>query len=139
MPTVLIVDDDEDTRLLIAMSLARMSGWRVLPASNGWEAIQVAASATPDAVLLDLVMPGMDGIATFAALQNDAATRLIPVVVLTAYRSVGPTQAVDDLGFAGVLRKPFSTRALPRQVAAILGWEPPTKLQSSTADLTARA
>lgn len=130
MPTVLVVDDDEDNLLLIAVSLERMAEWRILRASNGWDAIKLARSASPDAILLDLIMPGLDGVTTFEALQSDLATQSIPVILLTAMPRVGSAQVWDDLDFAGVVTKPFSAKSLPTRVAAILGWAPPAELQS---------
>jgi CheY-like chemotaxis protein len=125
MPTVLVVDDDDDVRMVTCLSLSKVGGWDVLEASRGREAIEVAHSARPDAILLDLMMPEMDGITTFGHLQDDPATRDIPVVLLTAKSHVGPTQPWDGLAVAGVLAKPFSPMELPRDVAALLGWSPP--------------
>ncbi|ANH38641.1 Transcriptional regulatory protein SrrA [Nocardioides dokdonensis FR1436] len=123
MPTVLIVDDDDDVRMVTSLSLSRVGGWDVLEASRGREAIDLARAAQPDAILLDLMMPEMDGITAFGLLQEDAATRHIPVILLTAKSRVGATQPWDGLAVAGVLAKPFSPMQLPGDVAALLGWE----------------
>ena len=125
MPTVLVVDDDDDVRMVTTISLRQVGGWDVIEASRGREAIELARTAQPDAVLLDLMMPDMDGITTFGLLQDDDATRHIPVVLLTAKSRVGPTQPWDGLAVAGVLSKPFSPMALPGDVAGLLGWEAP--------------
>ncbi len=126
MPTVLVVDDDEDVREVTSISLSRVGGWNVLEASRGREAIEIARTQQPDAILLDLMMPDMDGITTFGHLQDDPTTRDIAVILLTAKSRVGPVQPWDGLPFAGVLSKPFSPMDLPAQVAEILGWEPST-------------
>ncbi len=122
MPTVLVVDDDEDVRVVTAISLSRVGGWTVLEAARGQEGIEIARAEQPDAILLDLMMPDMDGITTFGHLQDDPRTRDIPVVLLTAKSRVGPQQPWDGLDVAGVLAKPFSPMELPGQVAALLGW-----------------
>lgn len=123
MSTVLVVDDDDDVRMVTCISLSKVGGWEVIEASRGREAVDLALSAQPDAILLDLMMPDMDGITTFALLQDDPATRDIPVILLTAKSRVGPTQPWDGLAVAGVLAKPFSPMELPRDVAALLGWD----------------
>lgn len=125
MPTVLVVDDDDDVRMVTSLSLSRVGGWDVLEASRGREAIELARVAQPDAILLDLMMPDMDGITTFALLQDDAATRHIQVILFTAKSRVGPTQPWDGLAVAGVLAKPFSPMELAGDVAALLGWDAP--------------
>src|SRR4051794_33815820 len=81
--TVLIVDDEEDIRELARISLERVGGLRVLTASSGEEGIVLAGSELPDAILLDAMMPGMDGPETLERLKADAATASIPVVFLT--------------------------------------------------------
>ncbi len=123
MATVLVVDDDDDVRVVTSMSLSRVGGWTVLEASRGREAIEIARTEQPDAILLDLMMPDMDGITTFGLLQDDPATRDIAVILLTAKSRVGPRQPWDGLAVAGVLSKPFSPMDLPAQVADLLGWE----------------
>lgn len=120
---VLVVDDVEDLIDLARMSLEMFGGHRVLTARSGPEAIAVAAAEHPDAILLDMMMPGMDGPDTLAVLRADAATRDIPVVFLTANALEEAVEKLMALGAAGVVIKPFSARALPGQVAALLGWD----------------
>lgn len=127
MPTVLVVDDDDDVREVTVVSLRHVGGWDVLEASRGQQALDVARVARPDAILLDLMMPDMDGLTTFARLQEDEATRGIAVILLTAKSRVGPVQPWDGLGVVGVLSKPFSPMTLPREIAAMLGWDPPQR------------
>ncbi len=122
-PTVLVVDDDDSVREVTQMALELVAKWRVLPATGGEAAIALAQEHRPDAVLLDLMMPVVDGRATFHALRADERTRDIPVILLTAKLQVGETQAWDDLAVAGVISKPFSPMTLGAEVAAMLGWE----------------
>lgn len=120
---VLVVDDDEDVRELITMSMSDVGGWTVLEASSGREAIEIAALHRPTAIMLDVTMPGFDGIATFTALQERPETAAIPVVLLTASQRVGP-QAWDGLALTGVLTKPFDPLTLPARIDALLASRP---------------
>jgi CheY-like chemotaxis protein len=113
---ILIIDDSNLILALARMGLQTTAGWDVLAASSGPDGLAQAASARPDAVLLDLVMPEMDGAATLAALRRDAATREIPVILLSGREDDA------DLAVAGKIAKPFDPAALAGQVSAILGW-----------------
>lgn len=125
-PTVLVVDDDDSVRIITELALEKVAGWNVISASGGAQAVELAAQHQPDAVLLDLMMPGMDGRATFLALRAQESTRDLPVVLLTAKLQVGGgPQIWDDLDVAGVIAKPFSPRSLGAEVAAMLGWDAP--------------
>jgi CheY-like chemotaxis protein len=125
-PTVLVVDDDDSVRIITELALEKVAGWHVISASGGAEAVELATQHHPDAVLLDLMMPDMDGRATFLALRAQEATSAIPVVLLTAKLQVGGgPQIWDDLAVAGVIAKPFSPRTLGAEVAAMLGWDAP--------------
>jgi CheY-like chemotaxis protein len=119
---VLIIDDEEDIRAVAALSLETVAGWEVAMASSGAQGVARAESLQPDAILLDVMMPGMDGRATFAALKKNPQTTKIPVVLLTAKAQQGERQQLAALGVAGVLVKPFDPLTLPREIAAILGW-----------------
>ncbi|MCC6524043.1 MAG: response regulator [Polyangiaceae bacterium] len=119
MRTVLIIDDEGDIRTVVAMSLEHVGGYRVLQAASGEEGLAVALRERPDLVMLDLMMPGMDGRATFEALRADARTRAIPVVLVTARRHRRELEGYLALGFAGVVVKPFDPMSLPGEVARI--------------------
>jgi CheY-like chemotaxis protein len=121
-PTVLVVDDDDSIREITQMALEVVAGWRVIVAAGGAVALELAREHRPDAVLLDLMMPVVDGRATFLGLQADESTRDIPVVLLTAKLQVSGPQVWDDLAVAGVISKPFSPMSLAGEVSAMLGW-----------------
>ena len=119
---VLIIDDDDDIRQVAALSLETVAGWDVYVASSGAEGIGRAASEKPDAILLDVMMPAMDGPTTFLELQKRKETAGIPVVLLTA-KVQGPDQRrFASLGVAAVLLKPFDPLTLSRQICDALGW-----------------
>ncbi len=124
-PTVLVVDDDDAIREITQVALELVAGWTVLIAGGGAEALTQAAEHHPDAVLLDLMMPDMDGLTTFRHLQADPATRDVPVILVTAKAQVGDRQAWDGLPVAGVIAKPFDPMTLAADVAALLGWPAP--------------
>ena len=119
---VLVVDDEDHIREVAGVSLEAIGGWRVIAASSGLEAIEKAADERPDAILLDVMMPGMDGPTTFERLQGDDVTREIPVILLTAKVQAADRRRFDDLGVAAVLSKPFDPMTLPDQVSGVLGW-----------------
>jgi CheY-like chemotaxis protein len=121
---VLVVDDEDDIREVAQLSLEMTAGWDVRTASSGAQALERARAERPDAILLDVMMPGMDGPTTFAALQADEATRDIPVILLTAKVQAADRRRFEDLGVAAVLSKPFDPMELAGQVAAALGWAP---------------
>jgi CheY-like chemotaxis protein len=118
---ILIVDDDDDIRRIATLSLARLGGMEVLEASSGADAVALAASEKPDAILLDVMMPGMDGPATLEKLKAQPETGTIPVVFLTAKAMTSEIERLRSLGAAGVLTKPFDPVALPGLVRALVG------------------
>jgi two-component system alkaline phosphatase synthesis response regulator PhoP len=119
---VLLVDDEDDIRLVAQACLERLAGWRVLAASSGREAIELARANRPDAILLDVMMPEMDGPTTLGHLRADPATSAVPVVFLTAKAQAGDRAALEALGASAILTKPFDPLALAAEISAALGW-----------------
>jgi DNA-binding response OmpR family regulator len=117
---ILIVDDDPDIRFIARLSLARVGGMDVIEADCGAEAVRKAGEEQPDVILLDMMMPVMDGTATLQALRAQAVTARIPVVFLTAKTVAAEVERMRALGAVGVLTKPFDPRALPEDVRALL-------------------
>jgi len=120
---IMVVDDEDDIREVATMSLEAVGGYKVISASSGTDAVALAAAERPDAILLDVMMPEMDGPTTFRALRADARTVDIPVVLLTAKVQAEDRQSFVALGVAAVLTKPFDPMQLSRQVADALGWD----------------
>jgi CheY-like chemotaxis protein len=117
---ILLVDDEDDIREVATISMQAVGGWEVLSARSGTEAIEKALAEQPDAILLDVMMPDLDGPTTFRRLQEDPRTRDIPVILLTANAQAADRRSFEELGVTGVLNKPFDPMALPEQVAELL-------------------
>ena len=122
---ILIVDDEEDIRLVSRLAVGRVGGWDVLVASSGPEAVELAARERPDLILLDVMMPGTDGPETLSLLRARAETAEIPIVFLTAKVQQREVERYLALGALGVIRKPFDPLALPDEIRRIAGAEAP--------------
>jgi CheY-like chemotaxis protein len=120
---ILLVDDDDAIREMTQMALETVGGWQVVAADSGARCLAMAAEHRPDAILLDVMMPGMDGPTTFVHLQEDESTRSIPVILLTAKVLVGERQLWDDLSISGVIPKPFNPMTLSQEVSSLIGWD----------------
>ena len=120
---ILIIDDEEDIRQVAALSLETVAGWEIMTASSGAEGIRRAAAEKPDAILLDVMMPEMDGPTTFGELQKNPAAAGIPVVLLTAKVQGADQRRFASLGVAAVLFKPFDPLTLAQQISDALGWK----------------
>ncbi|MFZ4728039.1 MAG: response regulator [Pseudanabaena sp.] len=119
---ILIVDDEECIQTVVKFGVQMLVDWEVLIASSGLQGLKTACDQKPDAILLDVMMPDMDGIATFKALQADPQTTEIPVIFLTAKAQTSERRQFDDLGVSGVITKPFNSLDLPYLIAKILDW-----------------
>ena len=117
---VVLVDDDPDIRAIGEMSLRDVGGWEVVCVSDGFAALEAAASERPDCILLDVMMPELDGPGTFARLQQDEQCRSIPVVFMTAKAQPHELRGYTELGAAGVIAKPFDPITLPDQIRSLL-------------------
>ena len=120
--TILVIDDDDDIREIAQLTLEMGGPWAVLTAASGTDGMHIATTSPPDAILLDVMMPGLDGPATLALLRGDHRTSGIPVIFLTAKARPAERDRLMSLGVAGVLAKPFDPLELPAQIAALLGW-----------------
>jgi CheY-like chemotaxis protein len=125
MRRILIIDDEDDIREVAALSLEATAGWEILTADSGAAGIRAAANSSPqlDAILMDVMMPGMDGPTTFRMMQQDPAIANIPVLLLTAKVQGVDQRRFAGLGVAGVLFKPFDPLSLATQISDSLGWK----------------
>ncbi|MGA2652753.1 MAG: response regulator [Terracidiphilus sp.] len=120
---ILIIDDEDDIREVAALSLETVAGWDVVTANSGSQGLLRAVEHQPDAVLLDVMMPGMDGPTTFRELRKNPATARIPVILLTAKVQSNDQRRFADLGVNAILFKPFDPLTLAQQISDALGWE----------------
>ena len=119
---ILVVDDEDDVREVTSLSLELIKGWQVRTCSCGEEAIRAAAEELPDAIVLDVMMPGLDGPATLEALRRDARTSAIPVIFVTAKAQPAEKRRLSELSVRGVIAKPFDPLTLAHQIAELLSW-----------------
>ena len=117
--TVLLAEDEPDVRLIARLSLKK-SGFTVITAGNGLEALERVVEARPDVILLDWMMPEMDGFETCKRLKADPLTQAIPVIFLTAKVQENEVSKALALGAAGCIGKPFDAMTLGQQVLAIV-------------------
>ena len=117
---VLLIDDDPDIRKIGALALASIGGFEVEFAGSGPEGVSAAAAGTPDVVLLDRMMPGMDGVETLNALRQLPALAATPVVFFTAKVQRAEVEQLVALGALGVIGKPFDPITLATQLRALL-------------------
>ena len=117
---VLCVEDDPDIRALVELSLATVGGLRVTSCGSGQEALELFAASRPDVVLLDVMMPGMDGIETFHRLAR-ATDGVPPVVFMTAKVQPREVERYLALGALGVIAKPFDPMTLAADLRRLCG------------------
>ncbi|VXD22676.1 response regulator [Planktothrix paucivesiculata] len=119
---ILFIDDEFHIRQVVKACLESLGGWNVLLAASGQEGLSKAVSEQPDAILLDVMMPEMDGLVLLQKLQTNSVTQSIPVVFLTARQSLTEPQRFQALGVKGAIAKPFNSMTLVPQIANALGW-----------------
>lgn len=117
---VLVIDDEEDIRVLVTVILEMDGAFRVSAADSGEAGVDYARRERPDGILLDYSMPGTDGPATFAKLRADELTKEIPVIFLTGKAHGASRSAVEALGADGVIAKPVDPLSFAEEVAVIL-------------------
>jgi two-component system OmpR family response regulator len=117
---VLLVDDEADIRTLGQLSLSRLGGWETVLAASGAEAVTRAVTERPDLILLDVMMPVMDGPSTFTQLRAQEATARIPIIFMTAKTQKQEVARYLELGAVGVICKPFDPVTLPSEIKRLL-------------------
>lgn len=117
---VLIVDDDDDVREATQICLEVTGDWQILTASSGREGLIKAIAQQPDLILLDVMMPDMDGLETFTELQANSITRSIPVILLTAKAQPAELRQFTQLQVLDVITKPYEPFSLSDRVAKAL-------------------
>jgi two-component system alkaline phosphatase synthesis response regulator PhoP len=119
VPTVLVVDDDPVIQKLLQVNF-EMEGYDVVIAGDGEEGLAMAREERPDLVLLDVMMPKMNGLDVAAALRADEVTEAIPIIMLSAKAQASDVQAGLDLGVDDYVTKPFDPLELLERVNALI-------------------
>jgi CheY-like chemotaxis protein len=119
---ILVIDDNTQIRQMIQATLEQLTDWEVKVASSAQEGLSTADEQSPDAILLDLMMPEMDGVDCLKALRLNPKTREIPVIFLTAEQSLTEPYRFHALGAVGAIAKPFDPLNLAPSIEHTLGW-----------------
>lgn len=122
MKRILVIDNEPYIQEVAQISLETVAGWEVLTAGSGQEGLELAEQEQPDAILLDVMMPDMDGPTTFKQLQANPMTRQIPVILLTAKVQISDRQRYAEMGMTATIAKPFDPLQLANQITEALGW-----------------
>ncbi|MFM7218853.1 MAG: response regulator [Nodosilinea sp.] len=120
--TILVIDDEPDIREVVCLVLEELGGWQADQAGSGQEGLAKAGAQPWDAILLDVSMPDMDGVAVFKELQARPSTQAVPVILLTARVLKSDIDRFTELGVAGIIAKPFNPLQVWRDLATMLGW-----------------
>ncbi len=119
---LLSIDDDEMVLEIIKTTLQITAGWTVITAKSGQDGLHKAITQPLDAILLDMDMPNFNGIETLHTLRINPVTLHIPVIFLTSSCERITTLSPPQLGFSGVINKPFDPRMLANKITTVLGW-----------------
>lgn len=119
-PTILIAEDNENNKILLK-DILTMLGYQVADVGNGAECVEMARELMPDLILMDIQMPGMDGMTAAGILKADATTRGLKIVALTSFAMRGDAEKFLAAGFDGYLAKPINTRELPGLIKKWMG------------------
>ena len=116
---ILHVEDEDDIREITKLVLESIGGFEVVSCSSGQAALEKVRDFMPDLIVLDVMMPGMDGPATLAALRHLAASADIPVIFMTAQSRPQECEQLMDLGAMGIITKPYDPQTLPEQLHTV--------------------
>jgi CheY-like chemotaxis protein len=120
--SILLIDDEPNIAEVIAVCLESFKGWKVQIANSGKAGLSIVETLKPDAILLDVMMPIMDGITVYQNLQKNPVTQNIPVIFLTAKVQVSDREKFAQLGVVGTIAKPFEPLKISDQIAQLLNW-----------------
>lgn len=117
---VVLADDDHDIRAIAETSLTQVGGWEVTIASSGQEALQKIRQVHPDLILLDVMMPEMDGLATFRKVREIEGFENTPIIFITSKVQTHELESYFSLGVTGCISKPFDPMTLPAEITEIV-------------------
>jgi CheY-like chemotaxis protein len=121
--TILIVDDEEDARAIAVLALQLKTNWTLLQANSGLQALEIAAAYQPDLILLDMMMPELDGRATLRKLKENPTTQNLPIILVTAKIQPLTQTDINPDHVVAVFAKPFRPLELADQIRTALGWD----------------
>ena len=127
---LLFIDDNEDSRTLVKFALESKSDWKVLTACNGVKGIATAETERPDVILLDFMMPYLNGLVVLDILKSNSFTCSIPVILFTAMVQADLLSQLENTSAIGVITKPFDIISLDSQIAQICKWNSNTAIIS---------
>jgi CheY-like chemotaxis protein len=119
---LLVIDDDPDIGDVACLALEQLGPYTVVTAASGEDGLRLAREKRPDAILLDVMMPGMDGPATLGLLRDDPVLAGVPVLFLTAKAQATERDRLERLPVSGMISKPFDPLTLAADVGRLLGW-----------------
>lgn len=117
---VLLIEDDPSIRKIAEISLSKVGNWRVTSAESGLQALEVVSHEKPDVILLDVMMPDMDGLTTLKHLRERDSLAGTPIIFMTAKIDKDEADSYHNIGVAGVISKPFDPITLPSEIMRIL-------------------
>ena len=120
---ILLIDDEPDVRRVVQTCLEKLAHWTAITAASGAEGLLKAYTEKPDVIVLDIMMPEMNGYMFLDALLAKPETRFIPVVFLTAKADLSELREYEELGVKGTISKPFNPLTLHREIATVLNWD----------------
>ena len=120
MAKLILIVEDEPKNMTLLRDLLQVSGYSTIEATDGKQGVELARSKKPDLILMDIIMPVMDGLKATRIIKADAVTKNIPMFALTSYAMKGDAERVLEAGCDGYLSKPFDIRELLKQVAEYL-------------------
>lgn len=120
---ILFIDDEDDIKTLAQFCLESEAGWSMIAAASGLEGVAIAEIEQPDAILLDAMMPEIDGLQTLEKLLLNPKTKHIPTIFITAKAQASDRRRFYSAGAKGVINKPFDSLTLASQISGFLGWE----------------
>ena len=123
--TILLVEDEEHLRELVRLCLEDLARWQVITASAGEDCLKILQTIPVEVILLDISMPGMDGITVYEHLQANPNTQAIPVILLTAKVLPSDRAKFAQMGVTGVISKPIQPLTLVAEITEIMGWSAP--------------
>lgn len=119
---ILIIDDDDLIQAVAELVLGAVPGWTLEGALTGEEGLRLAAASPPDLILLDWVLPGMEGPAVLEKLAENPVTQNVPVIMLTAMSGEDAEREAAQLGAIGILPKPFVPDTLAERISFLMNW-----------------